>query len=121
MAVLFVLFPVPFVLSTIGVVVFSEAMSLIILPLPFINIPISMYKSPPSIGLIEPPVAFINRAIGPYLLSLAVPDITVYVPLALVPRTVVQGALAFLLSVDLVTRLGFVIDEGTETSLDILD
>ena len=88
--VLFVLFPVSFVLSSVHMSVDSKSVSLVILPVSLVDIAVCMDQTTLSIGLITLPEALINAAIWPDLLTLTVTLVCHCIPLSLILGLVLE-------------------------------
>ena len=87
---LLVVDPVPLVLGSIGVSVFSETVSLVFAPVAVVDVPVSMDQAASAVGFVVFPISFINTAVRPYLVSSAVALVGVDVPLPFVLATVLK-------------------------------
>ena len=81
---LFVLFPLTTVLRSVKMAVGSMAVRLVILPMAVINITICMDQSSFTVCFVVSPVAFVEGAVGPDLDPLALSDLCLTQPFALV-------------------------------------
>ena len=81
---LFIVFPVAVVLSTVCMNVDSSSMSFVIFPVTLINIAISVDQPALAISLVILPVALVQTAIRPDLESSTVPSVRSGKPLSLV-------------------------------------
>ena len=82
--------PVTFVLGTVSVSIFSEAVSLVIFPLAIIDVAIRMNQSSTAISFIGFPISFINATIAPNLISSAVSKSGFHIPFSLILSAVGQ-------------------------------
>ena len=83
-ALLFVIFPVAFELSPIGVLVNTIAMGLVGLPVALVDIAVGVDETAFAVGLVVPPVAFKVRPVLPDLNASAV-------TLAIFPLALIDG------------------------------
>jgi hypothetical protein len=105
MPMLLVLSPVALIAGTISVIVLTEAMRLVVLPLALIDISIGVDQAATPVRFVCSPVALIQAAIGPNLHTLAIAQIGLDVPLALITCTILQGHHSAALPPDVFTVL----------------
>ena len=91
LAVLAVLAPVSLVARAILVEQEAEPVRLTIHPLSLVDITVTVDQTPKERTLILVPIAFIKAAVGPYLGTSALSDVSVDAPLTDISRPIVKG------------------------------